>query len=101
MYVVCVTIFVIPEHVDEFIEATMKNAQATRLEAGNIRFDFLQADDDETRFFLYEAYKTPEDFIAHQQTDHYLTWRETVKDWMAQKRIGVRHTNIFPTDSDW
>jgi len=50
---------------------------------------------------LYEVYRTKEDFTRHQQTAHYLRWRETVADWMAQPRQGVRHHNIFPKDEDW
>ncbi len=101
MYAVCVTVHVIPEYTDDFIAATLKNARATRLEPNNVRFDVLQAVEDENRFMLYEVYKTPEDFTAHQQTEHYLEWRETVKDWMAQKRQGVKHNSIFPGDSEW
>lgn len=101
MYVVCVTIYVTPGRVDDFIEATLENARHTRQEPGNLRFDVLRATDEMNRFFLYEAYKTPDDFAAHQQTRHYLTWRETVKDWMAQPRVGVRHVSIFPEDREW
>src|SRR6185437_4080374 len=95
MYVVCVTTFVKPGHIDAFKAATLDNARNTRQEPGNLRFDVLQADDDPTRFFLYEAYRRREDFAAHQQTEHYLRWKNTVADWMAQPRQGVRHTSIF------
>ena len=101
MYVVCVTVLVKPEFTEDFVEATLKNASGTRQEPGNTRFDVLRAEDDPNRFFLYEAYLTPEDFAAHQQTEHYLEWRETVADWMAQKRVGVKHTSIFPEDAEW
>ncbi len=101
MYVVCVTVHVKPEHTQEFIEATLKNAQGTRQEPGNVRFDVLQAEEDTNRFFLYEAYHTEADFKVHQQTEHYLTWRETVQDWMAQKRQGLRHHSLFPPDAEW
>lgn len=95
MYVVCVTIFVKPEQVKPFIEATLENARNTRLEAGNLRFDVLQAEEDPNRFMLYEAYKTRGDFTAHQQTAHYLKWKQTVADWMAQPRQGVKHSSLF------
>lgn len=98
MFVVCVTILVKPGHTDDFIAATLANAKGTRQEPGNLRFDVLRAIEDENQFFLYEAYKTQDDFTQHQQTPHYLTWRETVADWMAQKRVGVKHTSIFPED---
>jgi len=96
MYVVCVTVHVKPENVKDFIEATLENARKTRQEAGNVRFDVLQAVEPETQFFLYEVYRSAEDFAAHQQTPHYLKWRETVAPWMAQPRQGVKHNSIFP-----
>ena len=101
MYVVCVTVWVKPEYVDQFIAATRDNHINTRQEPGNVRFDVLQAEDDPSRFFLYEVYRTKEDFTRHQQTPHYLRWRETVADWMAQPRQGVRHHSLFPPDEAW
>ena len=60
----------------------------------------LQGEDDPTRFLLYEAYQSKDDFTEHQQTPHYLKWRETVKDWMAQPRVGVKHYSIFFGDGE-
>jgi len=95
MYVVAVTIFVKPESVKPFIEATLDNARNTRREAGNLRFDVLQCEEDPARFLLYEAYKTKDDFAAHQKTPHYLRWKEAVAGWMAQPRQGIRHNSLF------
>ncbi len=95
MYVVAVTVFVKPEFVQPFIEASLDNARNTRREPGNLRWDFCQAEDDPTRFLLYEAYRAKDDFAAHQQTPHYLRWRERVADWMAHPRQGVKHRTIF------
>jgi len=95
MYVVAVTVHVKEDSVTPFIEATLDNARNTRAEPGNIRFDVCQAVDDPNRFLLYEVYLGPEEFAAHQRTDHYLRWRETVADWMAQPREGVKHESIF------
>lgn len=95
MYVVCVTVYVKPEYVDEFIAATLENARNTRTEPANVRFDVLRAEEDPNRFFLYEVYKTKDGFVAHQQTAHYLKWRDTVQPWMAQPRQGVRHNSLF------
>jgi autoinducer 2-degrading protein len=95
MFVIAVTIFVKPEFVDPFKEATLDNARNSRKEPGNVRFDVLQAADDPTRFMLYEAYHTPEDFPRHQQTPHFFRWRDKVADWMAQPRQGVKHAAIF------
>jgi len=96
MYVVCVTVKVKPGHEDDFIAASRENARGTRQEAGNVRFDVLRGEEDKSQFFLYEAYRTKEDFASHQQTPHYLRWRDAVKDWMAEPRKGVRHTSLVP-----
>ena len=95
MYVVAVTIFIKPEFVERFKEATLDNARNTRKEPGNVRFDVLQAEDDPTRFLLYEAYHAKEGFAAHQSTAHYARWKDSVADWMAQPRQGVKHNSIF------
>ena len=95
MYVVAVTVLVKPEFVRSFIEATMDNARNTRSEPGNVRFDVLQAEEDPGRFLFYEAYRAKDDFVKHQQTEHYLRWKNKVADWMAQPRQGVRHNSLF------
>lgn len=99
MYVVCVTVFVKPEFTRKFIEATLDNAANTRKEAGNVRFDVIQAEEDANRFMLYEVYQSKEDFAAHQQTAHYARWKAAVADWMAQPRVGVRHHAVFFGDA--
>jgi (4S)-4-hydroxy-5-phosphonooxypentane-2,3-dione isomerase len=102
MYVVCVTVHVTPEHVQPFIQATLENARQSRLsEPGNVRFDVLQAESDPARFFLYEVYREKDDFARHQQTPHYLKWKETVAPWMAVPRQGVRHVSLVPGDDGW
>jgi autoinducer 2-degrading protein len=95
MYVVSVTVHVKPEQAAGFIQATLDNARHTRQEPGNVRFDVLQAEDDPARFLLYEAYRTQDDFTRHQQTEHYLRWKQTVADWMAQPRQGIKHHSLF------
>lgn len=94
MYVVAVTVWVKKEFVEQFIEASLDNARNSRTEPGNVRWDFLQAEDDPTRFLLYEAYREKDDFAKHQQTEHYLRWKQAVTDWMAQPRQGVKHNSI-------
>jgi autoinducer 2-degrading protein len=98
MYVVAVTIFVKPEFVEQFKTATLDNAQNTRKEPGNARFDVLQAENDPARFLLYEAYHAKEGFAAHQTTPHYARWKQAVTDWMAQPRQGVKHNSVFYGD---
>ena len=95
MYVVAVTIFVKPEFLDAFKEATLDNARNTRKEPLNLRFDVLQNEEDPTRFLLYEVYRSKDGVAAHQQTDHYARWKAKVADWMAQPRQRATHNSIF------
>jgi len=96
MYVVSVTIYGKPEFREALLEATLDNARNTRrYEPGNIRYDVSQAEDDPNRLHLFEVYKSKDDFAKHQQTPHYLRWKEKVADWQTQPRVGVRHKAIF------
>lgn len=95
MYVVTVTVFVKPSFVQPFIQATLENARHTRQEPANVRFDVLEAQEEPGRFLLYEAYRDKDGFTAHQQTAHYLKWKQLVADWMAQPRQGVKHHSLF------
>lgn len=96
MIVTTVMVSVKSENVQDFIDATVKNHEASVQEPGNMRFDVLQSKDDETKFMLYEAYESPEAAAAHKETEHYKTWRERVADWMAEPRKGVPYAGIKP-----
>lgn len=96
MVVTCVHVFVKPDHVDDFIAATKANHIGSVQEPTNIRFDFLQDPDDPTKFMLYEAYETQEGAAAHKHTEHYLTWRKAVADWMSEPRQGKQYHVIAP-----
>jgi len=96
MQVTLVHVRVKPEAIDAFIAATRANHQASIQEAGNRRFDVLQAPDDPARFILYEAYATAEDAAAHKATAHYLAWRDAVAGMMAEPRRGEPMNGLFP-----
>lgn len=91
-----VTVWVKPEHIDEFVEAMMDNVRNSLKEPGNLRFDFMRSNSEPNRFMVYEVYRSPEDVAAHKETAHYKRWRETVETWMAQPRQGHAHTPIYP-----
>ncbi|MBD3392537.1 MAG: antibiotic biosynthesis monooxygenase [Chitinivibrionales bacterium] len=97
MIVTTVMVNVKPEHIEEFVAATVENHEASIREPGNLRFDVLQSDDDPGRFLLYEAYAVPDAAAAHKQTAHYAKWRDTVADWMAEPRTGIKYTAIRPS----
>ena len=100
MHVTLVHVRVAPAHVDAFVEATRANHEASVREPGNLRFDVLRAPDDPCAFLLYEAYTDAETAAAHKRTAHYLRWRDTVADWMAEPRRGVPYEGLFPEAGD-
>ena len=96
MYVVVVNVSVKPEAVAAFTVATHDNFVGTRAEPDNVRFDVLRRNDDPNRFVLYEAYTSEAGFAAHQQTSHYLKWKESVAPMMADPRSPQKCTSLFP-----
>ncbi|MBN2813637.1 MAG: antibiotic biosynthesis monooxygenase [Bacteroidales bacterium] len=97
-----VHVWVKPEFIDAFVEATIENHKQSVKEPGNLRFDILRDATDPAKFVLYEAYMSDKDLAEHKNTAHYQQWRDTVADWMAQPRQGIRHDVVFPTDrSQW
>jgi autoinducer 2-degrading protein len=100
MHVTLVNVHVKKNNVQDFIEATRRNHQASIQEPGNLRFDVLQLAEDPCRFVLYEAYASAEDAAAHKDTSHYQAWRDAVADWMAEPRAGVRYLGLYPGVGD-
>lgn len=96
MHVTCVHVRVKPEAVSAFIEAIRENHEHSIQEPGNRRFDVLQDPADPTRFMIYEAFTSAQDVEAHKTTAHYLKWRDTVADMMAEPRQGERFNCLFP-----
>ncbi|HZM13877.1 MAG TPA: antibiotic biosynthesis monooxygenase [Bacteroidales bacterium] len=102
MIVTCVHINVKPENVREFIKAMIENHEDSVQEPGNLRFDVLQKADDPCRFMIYEAYESQEAADLHKTSLHYIRWRDTVKEYMADTRHGVRYNILEPSDrSQW
>lgn len=101
MLVVHVHVHVKAEHIDAFKAASQQNARQSVEEPGIARFDVIQQEDDPTRFVLIEVYRTADDPARHKETDHYLRWRDTVAEMMAEPRGAVRYANIFPDADGW
>lgn len=102
MIVTCVKVQVRPNRVEDFKKATMANHNESVNEPGNLRFDLLQEASDPEKFMIYEAYETEEAAASHKNTAHYATWRDTVADWMAQPRQGIKYNIVAPSDkSKW
>ncbi len=96
MYAVFVRISVVPGQVTRFLELTAGNHHGTRQEPGNLRFDVLRDAVQPERCFLYEVYRDEGAFRAHQQTAHYLAWKEAVAPLMAEPRQAERMHSLLP-----
>jgi quinol monooxygenase YgiN len=98
MHIVHVHVRVTPESVEAFKTATIANAQSSLNEPGCVRFDAVQHADDPTRFVLIEIYRSPADQVAHRETAHYATWRDTVAPMMAEPRSATKLVAVFPRE---
>jgi autoinducer 2-degrading protein len=96
MHITLVHVYVKEDCLEAFIEATQANHEGSVKESGNLRFDILQDPEDPSHFILYEAYRNEADALDHKKTAHYLTWRDTVAEMMAQPRVGVPMRALFP-----
>ena len=101
MFIVHVFVHVKEDRIEDFKRATLENARNSVNEPGIARFDIFQQTDDPARFILVEIYRTPEDPAKHKESEHYIKWRDTVKEMMAEERSSIKLTNIFPDEKGW
>jgi quinol monooxygenase YgiN len=101
MHIVHVHVWVKPESVAEFKQATIENARLSVQEPGIARFDVVEQQEDATRFVLVEVYSTLEAAFAHKQTAHYVKWRDAVAPMMAEPRQSTKYNPVFPDLQGW
>ena len=101
MHILIVHAQVKPEFIDAFKEATTVNAENSAKEAGVARFDFLQQQDEPTKFVLVEVYRDASAPAKHKETAHYNAWAEKVAHMFAEPRTRALYTNVVPADSGW
>jgi (4S)-4-hydroxy-5-phosphonooxypentane-2,3-dione isomerase len=101
MLIVHVHVRVHPNHIDDFVQASVINARASLNEPGIARFDVVQQQDDPTRFVLVEVYRDPDAPARHKETPHYAAWRDAVAPLMAEPRQSIKFVNQFPDDAGW
>lgn len=98
MIVTCVHVHVKADKIEDFKRATVENHSKSIQENGNLRFDIIQNATEPDKFMLYEAYESEEAAAFHKTTEHYARWRDTVADWMASPRQGIKYTIVAPMD---
>lgn len=101
MFIAHVFVHVKKDQVEAFKAATIENARNSVQEPGIARFDVIQEQDDPTRFVLVEVYRTADDPAHHKDTAHYLKWRDTVAEMMAEPRSAVKYNNVYPDENGW
>ena len=101
MFIVHVFVHVKTDQIETFKQATIENARHSVNEPGIARFDIIQQENDPARFVLVEVYRHADDAKQHKDTAHYLKWRDTVAQMMADPRTSIKYTNIFPNEEGW
>jgi quinol monooxygenase YgiN len=101
MLIAHVHVHVKPEFIEAFKAASLENARNSVQELGVARFDVIQDMEDPQRFVLVEVYRTPQDPGRHKETAHYMRWRDTVAEMMAETRSSAKYINLFPDDGGW
>ncbi len=99
MLIVHVHVHVKPEFIEQFKQATVENARNSIQEPGIARFELLEQNDAPEQFVLIEVYRSPDDVLKHRETKHYLIWRDTVADMMAEPRNRFEYSSVFPGDA--
>ena len=100
MLVVHVRAHVRSGRIEDFLAATLVNAQASLAEPGVLRFDVLQDQGDPAHVVLTEVYRDADASAAHKLTPHYAAWRDAVAEMMAEPRASTRYSVVFPAGSE-
>ena len=96
MFVALVNVHVKPDKVDDFIAMIRANHEGSVQEPGCLRFDVAQAKEDPTRFVLWEWYLDEAANAFHTTTPHYLAFRADMPELMAEERVSILYTGIYP-----
>ena len=73
-----------PERMDDFIELIKENSKKSLDEPGCLNYEASMAGN---KVFLYEKYKSEDDFKYHTTTDHYKNYAEKIKDLVLNKEV--------------
>lgn len=103
MYILMVRLKVKKDRIDDFIAASIGDAEGSVMnEPGCRRFDIIQATDDPTSFAFCEVYNDEDAFKAHAEMPHFKVWQDAVGD-MFDGEVGVSFCKpVFPRgDGNW
>ncbi|MDR1666881.1 MAG: antibiotic biosynthesis monooxygenase [Bacteroidales bacterium] len=76
--IISARVFIQPEKVAEFIEATQSLIEQSRAEEGNISYSLFQDPADPAKFLFFEEWKNQAAVEAHFATEHFKQFGETL-----------------------
>jgi autoinducer 2-degrading protein len=98
MLVMIVSVKIKPELRQRFLETIEDDAICSvRDEPGCVRFDVLQDESDENRYYFYEVYRDNDALEAHQQTPHFERWMK-VRGEAVESVERTQTRSVFPRD---
>ena len=83
-HVITVRYEIRPERMDEFIQLIKENSEKSLAEPGCLNYEASMAGN---KVFLYEKYKSEDDFKYHTTTEHFANYGEKTKDLVISKEI--------------
>lgn len=91
MKTIIVKVEVKSEHIQNFIDATVKSQSATMKEPTCLSYEILRDEKEPHKFTLVETYKNDEAIEFHKTTPHFLEWRSTVQEMMLVPRTSSKY----------
>jgi len=97
MIALFVSLRVKPELRDRFLAAAEDDSTCSvRDEDGCFRFDVLQDQEDQNRFYFYEVYRDEAALDAHRNAPHFARWSAASREVLASPAERQLATVLFP-----
>lgn len=90
MFTLVVTFKIKPDHISTFTQALSKVRNHTRLEPGNVVYEFSVDETDVTRVFLYEKYSDRSAYEFHTQQNYLHAFRAEIGDCVEETPTVLR-----------
>jgi len=78
--IISAQVFIKPEKVDAFLEATKSLIEKSRAEEGCVSYSLYQDPQDKTKFLFFEEWKNQAAVDFHFDTEHFKKFGETLND---------------------
>ncbi|MBT2571305.1 putative quinol monooxygenase [Planococcus sp. ISL-110] len=83
MMIIHANLQVKPDQEQAFLEEAKKLIQASRAEAGNIRYDLMKSTEQAGHFTMVEVWKDAEAIAAHNTSEHFTAFGQKAPAFMA------------------